>query len=98
MESVSRSHPARPHLTNSFFSWLRQKHARVGTPESYSDATLTVSRSLLVERLFRENSTNPQPAPIAYFYCARSEAEPEQSNPGEILRCILEQLSSSDAT
>jgi hypothetical protein len=36
---------------------------------------------------------NPAPAPIAYFYCARNETEPERANPEEIMRSILKQLS-----
>lgn len=30
---------------------------------------------------------------MAYFYCARNDAEPERANPDEIMRCILKQLS-----
>lgn len=36
--------------------------------------------------------------PIAYFYCARDDAEPERANPDDILRTVLEQLSSSNSS
>jgi hypothetical protein len=52
---------------------------------------------LVIEHLRLENSGNEQPAPISYFYCARNAAEPERADPDEILRSILEQLSSSQA-
>ncbi|KAI9040339.1 uncharacterized protein KD926_008296 [Aspergillus affinis] len=35
-------------------------------------------------------------APVAYFYCNRSNAEGERSMPREIIRAILRQLASSD--
>src|SRR5271163_4640186 len=58
---------------------------------------MTVFRSSLIEHLSHESPANMQPAPIAYFYCARDAAEPLRANPDEILRSILEQLSSSDS-
>jgi len=40
-------------------------------------------------------STNTASAPTAYFYGARSRAEPERASPDEIMRSILKQLSCS---
>jgi len=34
-------------------------------------------------------------SPIAYFYCARSTAEPERAKPVEVLKALLRQLASS---
>jgi hypothetical protein len=56
---------------------------------------LTPSRSLVVEYFTAEHSTNNRYVPISYFYCARNAAEPQRSDPEEILRSILRQLSSS---
>jgi len=64
-------------------------------PGPIQDALLTVFRSSLIEHLRQEDRENTQPAPIAYFYCVRNDAEPERANPDEILRSILEQLSCS---
>lgn len=50
----------------------------------------------VIEVLKERNSREASPAPIAFFYCARSSTEPERSDPTEVLRSILEQLSSSD--
>lgn len=36
-------------------------------------------------------------APVAYFYCSRNTAEPERANPEEVLRSVLEQVSSNTA-
>jgi hypothetical protein len=50
----------------------------------------------VIEFLKKKSSRETSPAPIAYFYCVRSANEPERSDPTEVLRSILEQLSSSD--
>ncbi|MCJ1396700.1 hypothetical protein MMC18_009592, partial [Xylographa bjoerkii] len=55
----------------------------------------TMLVSSVIESLERESSDSIA-APIAYFYCARDAAEPERAHPDEIMRTILEQLSSSD--
>lgn len=57
-----------------------------------------LTRYSFIELLTQESSANPEPAPFAYFYCSRNTAEPERAIPDEILRCILEQLSSSDVS
>ncbi|KAI9654256.1 MAG: hypothetical protein M1829_000950 [Trizodia sp. TS-e1964] len=49
----------------------------------------------VIEHLNQEGSTLSAPAPVAYFYCIRNEAEPARADPTEILRSILKQLSSS---
>lgn len=50
----------------------------------------------VIEYINQENRANAHPAPIAYFYCARNTTEPERADPEEVLRSLLEQLSSSD--
>jgi hypothetical protein len=52
-------------------------------------------RSSVIEYLIKESSSNTQSALISYFYCARNAAESERSDPDEILRSILKQLSCS---
>jgi hypothetical protein len=84
--------------SNSSRSWLGQKYARVRfSPVKPSTSILIVLRSLVIEHIRLEISRNRQPAPISYFYCARNAAEPERQDPDEIMRSILEQLSSSEA-
>jgi hypothetical protein len=57
-------------------------------------------KSMLVAHVINfiqdRNSVMSSPAPLAFFYCARNANEPERSDPVEVLRCILEQLSCSD--
>ncbi len=49
-------------------------------------------RSTVIRQLQIENSKFENAAPIAYFYCQRNTAEPQGSDPTEVLRAILKQL------
>lgn len=51
--------------------------------------------SVVVDSFLRERSGQASAAPLAYFYCTRNSAEAERSNPDEILRSILRQLTVS---
>ena len=57
-----------------------------------------LTRYSFIELLTQESSANSEAAPFAYFYCSRNTAEPERAMPDEILRCVLEQLSSSEVS
>ena len=48
--------------------------------------------SAVVDSFLRECSGQASSAPMAYFYCTRNSAEAERSNPDEIMRSILRQL------
>ena len=49
--------------------------------------------SVVVDSFNNEAAFQASPAPIAYFYCGKSAPEPGRSDPNEILRSILRQLS-----
>lgn len=49
-------------------------------------------RSTVIRQLLAENTACENAAPIAYFYCQRNTAEPQRSDPTEVLRAILRQL------
>ncbi len=51
-----------------------------------------VRRSTIIQQFCHESSTQPNPAPIAYFYCGRNSAKPQRSDPTEVMRAILKQL------
>ncbi|KAM0135353.1 hypothetical protein ACHAO1_005239 [Botrytis cinerea] len=57
----------------------------------------SVLTSAVIESLCQEASSIGNAAPVAYFYCSRNTAEPERANPEEVLRSILEQVSSNTA-
>lgn len=58
-------------------------------------AQANLGRTIVLENMLDERSRQPLAAPVAFFYCARNPAEPERSDPSEILRAILRQLCSS---
>jgi hypothetical protein len=53
-------------------------------------------RSAVVDYELEETEKHPTSVPVAYFYCSRNTAEPERSDPVEILRCIARQLCGDD--
>ena len=48
-----------------------------------------------MDSFLQESSGQASAAPIAYFYCTKNPAETERSNPDEIMRSILRQLTVS---
>jgi hypothetical protein len=47
----------------------------------------------VIDQELEELVRDPRSAPVAYFYCSRSHAEPQLADPEEILRSIARQLS-----
>lgn len=48
----------------------------------------------MIQSLNRESGdTTSQPAPIAHFFCSRNPAEPERTDPRDILRSLVKQIS-----
>lgn len=50
----------------------------------------------VIEHLKEIGSKIENPAPIAFFYCARNANEPERADPSHLMRTVLEQLCSLD--
>jgi hypothetical protein len=51
-----------------------------------------ITRSAVVDYELQDIEEHPGAAPVAYFYCSRNTAEPERSDPAEVLRSIARQL------
>ena len=58
----------------------------------------TALASTVIDSFLQEGSGQALPAPIAYFYCTRNSAETERSNPDEIMRSILRQLTTTNGS
>lgn len=59
---------------------------------------LKLGRSLVIDELISSNNVGTSQTELsAYFYCNRNPAEPERSDPDEVMRCILKQLCSRTA-
>lgn len=80
----------------TFHTWTKSSASSIlwlhGIPGS-GKSMLTCS---LIERFKAMHKLTGSSPLLAYFYCSRDTAEPERADPGEVLRSILEQLSSSD--
>ena len=73
------------HWSNNSTSAIFLLHGIMGSGK-------TSLASTVIGSFLQESSGQASPAPIAYFYCTRNSAETERSNPDEIMRSILRQL------
>ncbi|KAL9053328.1 MAG: hypothetical protein Q9162_004828 [Coniocarpon cinnabarinum] len=78
------SHPSFINWKSSSFSEIVWLHGKPGSGKS----TLL---SQLIESLIDEHELHGSPIP-AYFYCARSAAERDRSDPEQVLRCLVRQV------
>ncbi|KAJ9401934.1 hypothetical protein DTO282F9_1224 [Paecilomyces variotii] len=49
--------------------------------------------AIVIQSLNRETGNTSRPAPIAHFFCSRNPAEPERTDPRDILRSLVKQIS-----
>jgi hypothetical protein len=60
---------------------------------STAGAGKSVLTSHIIDAISQQLGNQPDPLPLAYFYCTRESSEPNRSNPTEVLCSILKQLS-----
>ncbi len=60
--------------------------------ETHDAKTTFANRSLVIEDMTKRSEASQSALPV-YFYCSRSVAEPERSNPDAVLASLLRQLS-----
>ncbi|CVL08160.1 related to ankyrin 1 [Fusarium proliferatum] len=88
--------------TLNFGQWLLKHEAYRNWCESSSSSPLWIHGitgsgktnlfSVIVDSLRATWASQPESTPFAYFYCLKSESEPERSSADGILRSILRQL------
>jgi len=84
-------------------AWLLRRPEFLGWRHASTSATLWLhgipgcGKTKLVYKTIQEcleaHGSITDPAPFAFFYCARNPAEPERSSPTDIMKSILKQLS-----
>ncbi|KAH8684848.1 hypothetical protein BGZ60DRAFT_524047 [Tricladium varicosporioides] len=79
-----------------FIEWLGSSSSSILWLHGIPGSGKSMLVAHVIEFLRRHSSRQVNPAPVAYYYCARSANEPERADPEELLRSILEQLASSD--
>jgi len=83
---------------HQYIDWRNSSSSSIFLLHGVLGSGKTSLASAVVDAFSRESSGQILPAPIAYFYCTKNSAEPERSNPDEILRSILRQLTFGDGT
>lgn len=79
------------HWSNTSSSSILLLHGIMGSGK-------TSLASTVIGSFLQEGSGQALPAPIAYFYCTRNSAETERSDPDEIMRTILRQLTTTNGS
>ena len=80
---------------NRYRNWRNTSSSSIFLLHGIIGSGKTSLTSTVVDSFLQESSGQASPAPVAYFYCTRNSAETERSNPDEILRSILRQLTVS---
>jgi hypothetical protein len=75
-----------------YLTWRNTSSSSVLLLHGILGSGKTSLTSAVVDSFLQESSGQAPPAPIAYFYCAKSQAEAERTDPAEIMRSILRQL------
>ena len=75
-----------------YLNWRNTSSSSIFLLHGILGSGKTLLASTVVESFLRESSAHASSAPVAYFYCSRSSAEAERSNPDEIMRSVLRQL------
>lgn len=78
-----------------YLNWRNTSSSSIFLLHGIIGSGKTSLASAVVDSLLQESSAQASPAPIAYFYCTKNSAEAERSNPDEIMRSILRQLTVS---
>ncbi|KAJ5373354.1 hypothetical protein N7517_005360 [Penicillium concentricum] len=83
--------------------WLYQEQRFVTWRDSSSSETFwlhgipgcgkTKLAAVIIQHLRQQSGGASQPAPIAHFFCSRNLAEPERTDPQDIIRSLVKQVS-----
>ena len=81
--------------SSSFCEWLHSSFSSLLWLHGIPGSGKTKLTSIAIQHLVNQSKSFSSPAPIAYFYCVRNPAEPERSDPDEIVNALLKQLTST---
>ena len=78
-----------------YLNWRNSSSSSVFLLYGIPGCGKTSLASAVVDSFLQGNTGQASPAPTGYFYCTRNLGEAERSNPDEIMRSILRQLTVS---
>ena len=81
-----------------YIRWNRSSSSSLLLIHGVRGSGKTILASAVVDSVLKQNSEKTQHAQLAYFYCAKNGFEPERSDPDDILRSLVRQLTFSTET
>ncbi|KAL8707486.1 MAG: hypothetical protein Q9225_007745, partial [Loekoesia sp. 1 TL-2023] len=75
-----------------YLGWNRSSSSSLLVLHGVLGSGKTTLASAVIDSILEENTGKASPAHVAYFYCAKNTFEPERSDPDEILRSLVRQL------
>lgn len=83
-------------LDNSrYLDWRNSSSSSIFLLHGILGSGKTSLASAVIDSFLQESSGEASSAPLTYFYCTKSPAEPERRDPEEIIRSVLRQLTIS---
>ena len=80
-------------LTHSSYNqWRSSSSSAILSLQGTVGSGKTCLSSLIIDEFQKDFHNNAMPVPFAYFYCARNSFEQERSDPEEIMRSIVRQM------
>ena len=83
---------------DKYLDWRKTSSSSILLLHGIMGSGKTLLASAVIDSFLQEYSGQVSPAPFAFFYCSRNQAEAERSNATEILRSILRQLTVLDGS
>lgn len=84
--------------SDQYFHWSNTSSSSILLLHGIMGSGRTSLASTVIGSFSQESSGQALPAPIGYFYCTRNSGETERSNPDEIMRSILRQLTTTNGS
>lgn len=80
-----------------YLTWMNASSSSIFLLHGIAGSGKTSLSSTVIDSFLQARSREPLTAPVAYFYCSKNPAEADRSDPDEIFRCILRQLTVATA-
>ncbi|KAI0202878.1 ankyrin repeat-containing domain protein [Astrocystis sublimbata] len=78
-----------------FKTWRNSSSSSILLLHGIPGSGKSVTCSAVIDSYLEQQGAYSQAAPFAYFYCADCKFEPERSQPADIFRCLLRQLTTN---
>ena len=80
-----------------YLAWISSSSSEIFWLQGFSGSGKTRLATIVIESLMIRQRDTQNPAPLAYFYCSRDQAEPERAKSRHILQTLVKQLSQNSS-